>query len=90
MIATDCDSGTADGLGGVVVVGAAATVVAVVALGASDVDGAVVTGVGAAGVDAPTGRQIERPGTSTVSTDESLTASNCASGTSAASAIRIQ
>ena len=46
--------------------------------------------VGGAGVDAPTGRQIEPPGTSTVSIDASFTASRSAKSTSAASAIRIQ
>ena len=46
--------------------------------------------VGGAGVEAPTGRQMERPGTSTVSTDASFTSSRSESDTPAASAIRIQ
>ena len=63
--------------------------------GADAFDGAVRTGaaatvVGGAGVAAPTGRQMERPGTNTVSTDASLTASRSDSDTLAASARRIQ
>jgi hypothetical protein len=91
---------------GTVVVGAGATVVVVtVRVDEEDeeeealedefddagvvVAGAVLVG-GGAGVVAPIGRQIESPGTSTVSTDAPLTASRSDNGTSAASASRIQ
>jgi hypothetical protein len=62
----------------------------VVGRGAVVVGRAVVGGAGGAGVEAPTGRQIERPGISSVSVDASFTASRSDSDTSAASAIRIQ
>lgn len=58
-------------------------------VGGDVVVGAVLVG-GGAGVAAPTGRQIESPGTSTVSTDAPLTASRSDNATSAASASRIQ
>jgi len=72
---------------GVVVTGARAAVVAGTVVAVAVGGGAV---GGGDGVEAPAGRQIERPGTSIVSTDESFTASRSARETSAASAMRIQ
>jgi hypothetical protein len=75
---------------GAVVVGRAVVGVAVVGVA---VVGAAVVGaavVGGAGVEAPTGRQIERPGRSSVLVFALFTASRSDSRTSAASAMRIQ
>ncbi len=99
MTATAADADTDAGRAGTVVVGAGGAVVTVGAVAFERVVDAAVgvvaaargaDVVGGAGVAAPTGRQIDRPGTSTESTDASFTARRSARSTSAASAMRIQ